>query len=84
MPEDLQEMTRRLEQEALLYRTGFAPVLEGGSELFIRTGAEHPELYTRSRALVSALEELTALDRGYRSHAGRLTSENATDEGGER
>ncbi len=46
-PEDLQEMTRRLEQEALLYRTGFAPVLEGGSELFTR----EMELYTRSRAL---------------------------------
>ena len=58
-PEDLREMQRRLSQEHLLHAHGFAPVLEGGRELWIRD----LELYTRGRALVSALEELAARER---------------------
>ena len=58
-PEDLAEMQRRLNQEILSFRSGFAPVLEGGRELFARD----LELYTRGRALVSALEELAARER---------------------
>ena len=85
-PEDRAEMTRRLEQEALLHRAGFAPVLEDGSELFVRTGAEHLELYTRSHALIVALEELVVLDRGaplFTNSLIRQREHNANDERGE-
>ena len=54
-PEDLQEMARRLEQEALLHGHGFESVLPGGRELWARDD----ELYTRCRALVAALHEVT-------------------------
>lgn len=57
--EDLQEMARRLRQEHFLYRTGFKPIRSDARELWLRGH----ELYTRSRALVSALEELTAGER---------------------
>ncbi len=63
-PEYLQDMTRRHHQEHLLFVAGFEPLLPDGAELFTRTGAEHPELYTRSRALVVGLRELTAVERG--------------------
>ncbi len=79
IPEDLQEMRRRLAQEHLLHRTGFAPVLEGGRELWIRD----LELFDRLRALVVALEEHTARDRGARPFANRLTSQTETNERGD-
>ncbi len=59
-PEDYAEMTRRHAQEELLHGTGFEPLLSDGCELFVKTGADHPELYTRSRALVVALEKQVA------------------------
>ena len=58
-PEDRAEMIRRLAQEALLHRTGFAPVQPGGRELFTR---DH-ELFTRGRALVVGLWELADGER---------------------
>lgn len=54
--EDLQEMQRRLNQEELLIRHRFEPVLPEGRELFVRD----LELFTRGRALVEALQVLTA------------------------
>ncbi len=54
--EDLQEMTRRHAQEALLHRTGFEPLLPDGRELWVRGD----ELYSRSRALVEALQVLAS------------------------
>ena len=68
-PEDRAEMSRRLNQELLLFRSGFEPVLPDGRELFTRTGAEHPELYTRGRALVVALAELAAGERATRERS---------------
>ena len=59
-PEDLQEMARRLEQEALLHAHGFEPVLPDGRELWTRDY----ELFTRCRALVAALHEVTKPIRG--------------------
>ncbi len=54
--EDLQEMSRRHAQEELLHRTGFEPIRPDSRELWLRD----QELFTRQRALVSALEELAA------------------------
>ena len=56
--EDLTEIQRCLSQEHLLHTHRFEPVLPDGRELWTRAGAEHPELYTRGRALVVALREL--------------------------
>ncbi len=47
IPEDLAQMARRLEQEALLHAAGFEPIRPNARELFTRD----LELYTRSRAL---------------------------------
>ncbi len=57
--EDLIEMTRRHHQEELLHAAGFEPIRHDARELWIRD----LELYTRSRALVVALEELAAGER---------------------
>ena len=62
-PEDLQDVSRHLDKERLLFVAGFEPILPDGRELWTRTGAEHPELYTRGHALVVALEELAARER---------------------
>ncbi len=59
-PEDLQEMTRRHHQEHLLFVAGFEPLLPDGRELWIRDD----EPYLRRRALVVALEEQVAGERG--------------------
>lgn len=60
-PEDLQEMRRRLEQETLLHAHGFEPVLLGEREPWTRDD----KLYTRSRALVTALHKVTEpIERG--------------------
>ncbi len=75
IPDDLQDMSR-LDQEQLLYVAGFEPVLENGRELWTRSN----EPYLRSRALLVALEELTALGRGYRSFVDSLTDFTNKDE----
>ena len=54
-PEDLQDMTRRLDQERLLFVAGFEPVLPHGRELWVRDD----ELFSRPRAVVVALQVLT-------------------------
>lgn len=70
-PEDLTEMQRRLSQEHLLHAHLFEPVLPDGRQLWVR---DH-ELCTRSRALVVALAELVAGDRGVRLRLDSLTSQ---------
>ncbi len=55
-PEDLQDMSRRYHQEQLLFVSGFEPVQPGGRKLWVRDY----ELFTRGRALVTALRELAA------------------------
>ena len=54
-PEDLQEMSRRLAQEELLFSHGFKPIRPDARELWLRGH----ELFTRSRAVVEALREVT-------------------------
>ena len=50
--EELQNMTRRLEQEALLHRHGFKPVPKNGGELCISyLLGDVLELWTRRQAL---------------------------------
>ncbi len=80
IPEDLAEMQRRLNQEELLIKHGFEPLLENGRELWTRD----LELFDRGRAVVAALEE-TALDRGAPLFTNSLTSQrehNSTNERG--
>ena len=69
-PEDLREMQRRLNQELLLFRSGFEPVLEGGRELFVRD----LELFSRGRALVVSLEELAGEGERDRESVRRIIS----------
>ncbi len=59
-PEDLAEVSRRLEQEALLHQHGFAPVEPAARELWVKDD----ELFTRSRALVVALQILAGEGEG--------------------
>ena len=69
-PEDLAEMGRWLEQEALLHRSGFEPVLPDGRELWMRD----LELFSRGRALVVSLEELAGEGERDRESVRRILS----------
>ncbi len=55
-------MSRRLSQEHLLHAAGFEPIRPGARELWFR----NDELYTRSRALLEALNEATQQRGGVR------------------
>ena len=81
IPEDLVEVSRRLNQEELLIHRGFEPIPENGGELWISCEPGGvPELWTRAQAL----EELDVLDRGNRPHADGLTTYSVNDEREER
>ncbi len=63
-PEDLQEMSRHHHQEALLHAHGFEPLLPDGHELWVRTGPEHPELFTRGACASRGAPGLRRRERG--------------------
>ncbi len=60
IPEDLREMNRRLEEEYLLNRYGFEPVVRDAGEVWILAFGCVPELWTREHAL-ERIEEVRRL-----------------------